>query len=125
MTRLDARVFADLAARQLDLDAARTRRFPALLGRKYTRVSASPFAFLRGSCPLFHEMLDAWPHLREDGPDGTGWVAGDLHLENFGAYRPDAGSAARAKSRRAVFDLNDFDEACVRAWRVDLLRLAV
>ena len=109
-----------LAARQLELDRERTRRFPSLLSRKQGRMSASPFAFLRGAAPLFYEILAQVPELA-DGPAGEGWLAGDLHLENFGAYSP--ARSAGVDKRAAAFNLNDFDEAVRGPWRVDLLRL--
>jgi uncharacterized protein (DUF2252 family) len=126
-----------LAQRQLVLDRARTGRFPALLERKVARMTASPLALLRGAAPLFYELLAAHPSLAQ-GPRGKGWIAGDLHLENFGAYRAEpahargadasAGADAARRGKKpdegdVVFDLNDFDDAVVGPWRVDLLRL--
>jgi uncharacterized protein (DUF2252 family) len=96
-----------------------------LLSHKATRMSASPLAFLRGSAPLFYELLERHPALQE-GPSGEGWLAGDAHLENFGAYRSDALVYRRSKStpmESTVFDLNDFDEAVIGPWRLDVLRL--
>src|SRR5262249_34860113 len=75
----------------------------------------SPFAFLRGSAPLFYELLDAHPELRAEGP-GSGWVVGDAHVENFGAFRS-------AKTDDPVFDVNDFDECGIGAHWLDVLRL--
>ncbi len=119
-----------LADRQLELDRERTKRFPDLLTRKLTRMSASPLAFLRGAAPLFYEILKARPDLAQ-GPAGEGFIVGDLHLENFGAYRPDAlkldappASAGTKKTRPVVFDLNDFDDCVQGAWWLDLLRLS-
>lgn len=111
-----------LADRQLTLDRARTARFPALFTRKLQRMSASPLAFLRGAAPLFYEILAARPELAE-GPPGEGWIVGDLHLENFGAYRPDAMEASGRKHHAAVFNLNDFDDTIVAPWRLDVVRL--
>jgi len=129
-----------LAERQLESDRARTARFPELLARKMTRMSASPLATLRGAAPLFFEILRARPELAE-GPGGEGWIVGDLHLENFGAYKPDPlavdspvsgdgkGDAKdkdpkdAKKQRHARFDLNDFDDATIGPWRLDVLRL--
>lgn len=86
-------------------------------------MSASPLAFLRGACPLFYELLASRPELGE-GPPGEGWIVGDLHLENFGAYRPDTFTDhGAAKKRPAVFNLNDFDETLIGPWRYDVLRL--
>jgi len=115
-----------LAKRQLELDHERMARFPHLLVHKAARMSASPLAMLRGSAPLFYEVLESHPALR-DGPRGDGWLVGDAHLENFGAYRAGALSTAESKETRAkegvVFDLNDFDDAFVGPWRLDVLRL--
>ena len=51
---------------------------------KFKRMEADPFAFFRGTDHLYAR---AWPDLRphDVGPDIL--VSGDLHLENFGAYR--------------------------------------
>jgi uncharacterized protein (DUF2252 family) len=125
-----------LAERQFTLDRERTKRFPDLHVRKIQRMSASPLAFLRGAAPLFYEGLAARPELAE-GPPAEGWIVGDMHLENFGAYRPDplgsaepvsskkgAGSPSSKKGRAAIFSLNDFDDALVGPWRLDILRLS-
>lgn len=113
-----------LADRQLALDTKRTKRFPELLSRKMERMSASPLAYLRGAAPLFYEVLAQNPELAE-GPPGEGWICGDLHLENFGAYRPDSldEDDSKSKKRPVVFELNDFDDTFVGPWRLDLLRL--
>lgn len=112
-----------LAKRQLATDRARTKNFPELFRWKLQRMSSSPLAFLRGAAPLFYEMLAARNDLA-DGPAGEGWIVGDLHLENFGAYRPaTARETAGAKGRPTVFDINDFDDTLVGPWRFDVLRL--
>ncbi len=116
MTLFDARA---LAHRQLELDRQRTAGMPALFAHKLDRMSPSPLAFLRGAAPLFYEVLAASPELAE-GPAGEGWVVGDLHLENFGAYRP---SGTKKGEKKAVFDLNDLDDCFLGPWRLDVLRL--
>lgn len=106
-----------LARWQLQLDRARTRPFPWLLPVKIDRMRASPLAFLRGAAPLFYHILSLKPGLT-GGPAGEGWITGDLHVENFGAYRWDGSEA-----HHVTFNLNDFDEAIVGPWKLDLLRL--
>src|SRR5262245_50164368 len=104
----------ELARRQLELDRAATHRFPALFARKRARLLASPHAFLRGSAPLFYELLGALPDLA-GGPEGEGWVVGDMHIENLGAFKDDL--------QRIVFDVNDFDDTIRAPRRLDVLRL--
>lgn len=115
-----------LARRQLEIDRERTARFPHLLEHKKARMVASPLALLRGSAPLFFELIHRHPSLGE-GPAGEGWLVGDAHVENFGAYRAGALSTAETLATHAreaiVFDLNDFDDAFVGPWRLDVLRL--
>lgn len=140
-----------LAKRQLQLDREHTLRFPDLFKRKLTRMKASPLAFLRGAAPLYYELLKARPELAK-GPGGEGWLAGDLHLENFGAFKSttitsedDAGGKKekdkkdkkekpkdkgknkekpkKEKTQSVIFNLNDFDEAFVGPWRLDVQRL--
>jgi uncharacterized protein (DUF2252 family) len=112
---------ARLAARQLRRDLRRMGDKPHLLAFKRQRMDVSPFHFLRGTAPLFYEALRAAPQLAV-GPKGKGWLAGDLHLENFGAYRPEP-VATEGASPRVVFDVNDFDDAFVGPQRLDALRL--
>lgn len=78
----------------------------------------SPLAYLRGAAPLFYELLVEFPELAE-GPDGEGWLVGDAHLENFGAFRAEDASG----SESVVFDVNDFDEAVIGPFRWDVVRL--
>jgi uncharacterized protein (DUF2252 family) len=84
-------------------------------------MAGSPFDFLRGSAPLFYEALRKAPRLAT-GPEGDGWLTGDLHLENFGVYRPQP-LTAEGNSSTVVFDVNDFDDAFVGPQRLDVLRL--
>ena len=115
-----------LARRQLEIDRQRTARFPHLFVHKVARMSASPLALLRGSAPLFYELIARYGDLRE-GPGGEGWIVGDAHIENFGAYR--VGKLTVDETRQVlaeepvVFGLNDFDDAVVGPWRFDVLRL--
>lgn len=110
-----------LARTQLARDRAIDRAARGLFAVKRERMRAGAFAFLRGSAGLFYDMLKAAPELARGG-GGEGWLTGDMHLQNFGAYRTDDG---RSGETRVVFGPNDFDEAFVGPWRLDVLRLAV
>ena len=105
-----------LAERQHQLDIAATSRYPHLLERKRQRLLLSPHSFLRGSAPLFYEILAARPDLAE-GPAGHGWIVGDMHLENVGAYQTDT-------KGEVVFNLNDFDDTTIGPLSIDVLRLS-
>ncbi len=90
-------------------------RDPAWLRLKLDRLCASPFGFLRGT---FHLFVADWATLGDDplaaGPEQP--IVGDLHLENFGAFR--------AADATVVFDVNDFDETASFTPALDLARLA-
>lgn len=45
------------------------------------------------------------------------WITGDQHLSNFGAWRNRGGNV--------VFSVNDFDEAAIYDFHIDVLRIAV
>ncbi|HMQ36088.1 MAG TPA: DUF2252 domain-containing protein [Micropruina sp.] len=85
-------------------------RLPELIGLRAERMSASPFAFYRGTAALMAADL-------ADGPHTGLQVAscGDAHVANFGFYA--------SPQRTLVFDLNDFDEAAWAPWEWDLKRL--
>ena len=84
-----------------------------LVRLKLKRMAEEPFSFFRGSDHLF---ADAWETLqpKEVGPEVP--ICGDLHLENFGAYRDDSGEFR--------YDINDFDEAVVAPCSLDVVRCA-
>ena len=105
---------ASLAEGQVALDRQKLGKRPELLARKWKRMAASPFAFLRGSVSLFDECLrreGSWAK----GPSGVGSLIGDLHLENFGVFLADGGAP--------IFHVNDFDALHDGPWRFDVLRL--
>jgi uncharacterized protein (DUF2252 family) len=97
--------FADLM--EADPDAFR---------RKFRKMAAEPFAFYRGSAPLFYADADARDDRWVDERTSRIWIQGDLHAENFGTYMDGSGIL--------VFDVNDFDEAYLGHWTWDLQRLA-
>lgn len=105
---------ATLAGMQRMLDRDRLGKKPELLARKWKRMAASPFAFLRGAAPLFDECLRREGSFAA-GPTGGGGLVGDLHLENFGVFRTDRGAV--------MFHVNDFDALRDGPWRFDVLRL--
>jgi uncharacterized protein (DUF2252 family) len=89
---------------------------PRAFRRKFRKMAASPFAFYRGSAPLFYadvaRLDDPWA----DERTSRVWIQGDLHAENFGTYMDSAGIL--------VFDVNDFDEAYLGHFTWDLQRMA-
>ena len=92
------------------LSAQNAGRVPELVPLRAERMSASPFAFYRGTAALMAADLAA-------GPSSGILVAscGDAHVANFGFYA--------SPQRSLVFDLNDFDEAGWAPWEWDLKRL--
>ncbi|MFD6434765.1 DUF2252 domain-containing protein [Streptomyces venezuelae] len=87
-------------------------RLPELTPIRVGRMTASPFAFLRGSAGLMAYDLARTPST------GIGaQICGDAHAANFGLYGDARGGL--------VIDLNDFDETVHGPWEWDLKRLAV
>lgn len=86
-------------------------RDPQRLDLKLAAVRTNPFAFFRGTCPLFYSTLGADRSLLSSP---MVLACGDLHLENFGSYKGD--------NRLVYFDLNDFDESCVAPVALELVR---
>jgi uncharacterized protein (DUF2252 family) len=89
---------------------------PRAFRRKFRKMAASPFAFYRGSAPLFYADVTRLDDPWADSRTSRVWIQGDLHAENFGTYMDAAGVL--------VFDVNDFDEAYVGHFTWDLRRLA-
>jgi uncharacterized protein (DUF2252 family) len=75
------------------------------------RMSASPFAFFRGSARIMAADLATTPVTGLEVQ-----VCGDAHLANFGLFA--------SPERRLVFDINDFDETLAGPWEWDIKRLA-
>lgn len=86
------------------------RRQPDLVPIRYARMSASPFAFLRGSAAV---MVADIGHAPVTGLRVQ--AIGDAHLSNFGVFG--------TPERRLVFDVNDFDETLPAPWEWDVKRL--
>ena len=93
------------------LVASNVGRVPELIPIRFGRMSASPFAFYRGSAALMAADLATTPNsgLRVQ-------ACGDAHLMNFGGFA--------TPERNLVFDINDFDETLPGPFEWDLKRLA-
>ena len=98
----------DIAARILSYNAGRD---PERLRLKLQSLRSDPLAFFRGTCHLFYETLPRHP-IFQAAPAVN--ICGDLHLENFGSYKGD--------NRLVYFDLNDFDEAALAPFTLELVR---
>ena len=92
------------------LDRQNATRVPELVPLRIERMSASPFAFYRGTAALQAADLARDPHSGILVPS-----CGDAHVANFGFYA--------SPQRTLVFDLNDFDEAAWAPWEWDVKRL--
>ncbi|MFT3970792.1 MAG: DUF2252 domain-containing protein [Micropruina sp.] len=112
--RIPRRSLATLGDRPRDplgiLDAQNSTRVQSLIPLRTERMSASAFAFYRGTAALMAADLADDPH--------TGLLVaacGDAHVSNFGFYA--------SRTRNLMFDLNDFDESAWAPWEWDLKRL--
>lgn len=84
------------------------------LAEKHDKMRKGPFPFLRASYWRWAEtILDICPDLASAPPV---LAIGDTHVENFGCWRDGEG--------RLVWGANDFDDAAVMPWPLDLVRLA-
>jgi hypothetical protein len=81
---------------------------------KHEQMAAALFPFFRGT---FYRWLQRWPEVCPELDRAPHILAvGDLHVENFGTWRDSDG--------RLVWGINDFDEACLFPYTMDLVRLA-
>jgi uncharacterized protein (DUF2252 family) len=85
-------------------------RLEWLIPVRVSRMTASPYGYLRGSAVVMAEDV---AHLPSTGIMPV--VCGDAHLGNFGFYA--------SPERDLVLDLNDFDEAHPGGWEWDVRRL--
>ena len=104
-----------------------------MLGEMYKAQSVDYNVFYRATAHIFWEdfsnewgnlhrlLLDQEIELKGDVPltpkSTWTWVTGDQHLSNFGAWRNRHGDI--------VFGVNDFDEAAIYDFHIDVLRIAV
>src|ERR687889_291749 len=91
-------------------------RDPRAFRGKFRKMAADPFAFYRGSAPLFYSDMARLEDPWVDEATSRVWIQGDLHAENYGTYMDSAGVL--------VFDVNDFDEAYLGHYTWDLQRMA-
>ncbi|WP_353948622.1 DUF2252 family protein [Sporolactobacillus sp. Y61] len=92
------------------IESGNRERLPELLELRKERMSASPFAFYRGTAALMTYDLAAQPLTGKHVV-----LCGDAHIANFGFYA--------SPERRLIFDLNDFDESAPGPWEWDVKRL--
>ncbi|MEO7142876.1 MAG: DUF2252 family protein [Bryobacteraceae bacterium] len=85
------------------------------LGVKLQRLTSSPFGFMRGTFHIFCRDIEDGPFRKWPVLDAAGPIVGDLHTENFGAFRAITGDV--------VYDINDFDETAAARYEFDLRRL--
>jgi Uncharacterized protein conserved in bacteria (DUF2252) len=81
---------------------------------KHRLMKDSAFIFLRATYFRWAKQIGKWCPTLMDAPKVLS--VGDLHLENFGTWRDADG--------RLVWGVNDFDEAAVMPYTLDLVRLA-
>ena len=93
------------------ISASNVGRIANLIPIRFGRMSASPFAFYRGSAALMAADLATTPTsgLRVQ-------ACGDAHMMNFGAFA--------TPERNVIFDINDLDETLPAPFEWDLKRLA-
>jgi uncharacterized protein (DUF2252 family) len=93
------------------LSESNAGRMKDLIPIRFGRMSASPFAFYRGSAALMAADLANTP------TSGIRVQAcGDAHLMNFGGFA--------TPERNVIFDINDLDETLPAPFEWDLKRLA-
>ncbi|WP_116041076.1 DUF2252 domain-containing protein [Amycolatopsis palatopharyngis] len=92
------------------VEASNEGRLPELLPLRIAKMTASPFAFFRGTAGLMAGDLAGTP-----ASGLTAQLCGDAHAANFGLYGTPEGEI--------VMDINDFDETVPGPWEWDLKRL--
>jgi len=92
------------------LQAQDDARVQDLVPIRYGRMSASAFAFYRGSAAIMAYDLSS-----QKWTPGHTQLCGDAHLSNFGVFA--------SPERDLVFDVNDFDETLPGPFEWDVKRL--
>ncbi|WP_430790814.1 DUF2252 domain-containing protein [Virgibacillus flavescens] len=85
--------------------------------KKYSKMLANPFQFYRGSAFLFYYDATLLPFAYHTPSEKPTWLQGDLHFENFGAFKN--------KEGKMVYNANDFDEGYLGSYLYDVYRMAV
>jgi hypothetical protein len=81
---------------------------------KHEQMAASLFPFFRAT---FYRWVQVWPEVCPELDRAPHLLSvGDLHVENFGTWRDSDG--------RLIWGVNDFDEASLFPYTMDLVRLA-
>lgn len=89
-----------------------------ILDEKFCKMSATPFAFYRGTDHLFWADFSKDKRLKEFSSEKTKvWLQGDLHAYNFGSFEDRNGDL--------VYGLNDFDESVISDYQFDVWRMAI
>ena len=102
-----------------ELDAFNASLSPEARAEKYARMKETAFTFFRGSNHLYWKDLGTSSQLSTYG-GGTytrTWLGGDMHVNNTGSFDDDQGDI--------VFGLNDFDEAVIGDYQLDVWRMAI
>ena len=101
-----------------EVSSANTALSSSSRTEKYSKMKESPFAFFRGSNPLYWKDFGAAVLTPYGGASTTRtWLSADAHVQNTGAFDDDQGDI--------VFGLNDFDESVIGDYQLDVWRMAV
>jgi uncharacterized protein (DUF2252 family) len=92
------------------IKASNKGRIENLVPIRHARMSASPFAFYRGTASIMAYDLSFQQH-----SSIMVQAIGDCHLMNFGGFA--------TPERTLIFDVNDFDETNIAPFEWDLKRL--
>ncbi|SDJ24834.1 DUF2252 domain-containing protein [Salimicrobium halophilum] len=84
---------------------------------KYRKMKQDPYSFFRGSAYLFFYDVVNIPFKYHTPRENPTWIMGDMHMDNFSAFRNEAGNI--------VFDVDDFDEGFLGSYLYDVLRMVV
>lgn len=108
----------DWISKMLDeYDGQRLQLTTEARAKKYQKMVQSPYTFYRGSAYAFYQDLLNEPLYQTYQELKPTWVQGDLHFENFGTFHNARGEI--------VYDVNDFDEAYLGSYILDIARMSV